>query len=301
MKISLTSNQNSTSEVLNLHMHVSKSRYIHHGLQNSKYYSPLATQNPTTLVGAPPPRSTNQIPFLEISSRNPSRNPFSQPICTKIQKPKMPPPRDKQNPPRCTILPRERARLLHHVLRAAGQSGGSGGGVHHPRRRALAVEGPLLLRAKFPPRACSCSTARAFKSRPLVIRRASRSRAPCLSLVSSKLHYPVERKREERASRKARTMYSLYRAWFGGAEEPSYPRLDTLAPPDTLVRVGNDGEYHFVAHRAVLSAHSGYLKALLAGAGAEAASAAGQVASEGQQQQQQPVITSVTVPSTIGE
>lgn len=57
-------------------------------------------------------------------------------------------------------------------------------------------------------------------------------------------------------------MYSLYRAWFGGEE--TYPRLETLSPPDTLVRVGNDGEHQFVAHRGVLAAHSGYLKALLA-------------------------------------
>lgn len=57
-------------------------------------------------------------------------------------------------------------------------------------------------------------------------------------------------------------MYSLYRAWFG--VEETYPRLETLSPPDTLVRVGNEGEHQFVAHRGVLAAHSGYLKALLA-------------------------------------
>lgn len=56
-------------------------------------------------------------------------------------------------------------------------------------------------------------------------------------------------------------MYSLYRAWFG---EESYPRLESLSPPDTVVRVGNEGEHQFVAHRGVLAAHSGYLKALLA-------------------------------------
>ena len=99
-------------------------------------------------------------------------------------------------------------------------------------------------------------------------------------------------------------MYSLYRAWFGGAEESGssgYPRLDAtgLAPPDTLVRVGNDGEYHFVAHKAVLAAHSGYLKALLAAmASADAASGAtGSVSHESHA----PMITSVTVPSTIGK
>lgn len=58
-------------------------------------------------------------------------------------------------------------------------------------------------------------------------------------------------------------MYSLYRAWFGG-EETYHPRLEALSPPDTLIRVGNDGEHQFVAHRGVLAAHSGYLKALLA-------------------------------------
>ena len=87
-------------------------------------------------------------------------------------------------------------------------------------------------------------------------------------------------------------MYSLYRAWFGatGAEE-AYPRLEGLSPPDTVVRVGNEAEYHFVAHRAVLAAHSGYLKALLAAApGPEGPAAEGAPA----------LITSVTVPSTVG-
>lgn len=55
-------------------------------------------------------------------------------------------------------------------------------------------------------------------------------------------------------------MYSLYRAWFG---DENYPHLETLSPPDTVVRVGNEGEHQFVAHRGVLAAHSGYLKALL--------------------------------------
>ncbi|KAG7197976.1 hypothetical protein KM043_016206 [Ampulex compressa] len=63
-------------------------------------------------------------------------------------------------------------------------------------------------------------------------------------------------------------MYSLYRAWFGdGTAGDSYPRLqDTLSPPDTVIRVGNEGEHQFVAHKGVLAAHSGYLKALLASA-----------------------------------
>jgi hypothetical protein len=47
----------------------------------------------------------------------------------------------------------------------------------------------------------------------------------------------------------------------------SYPCLqDTFSPPDTVVRVGNEGEHQFVAHKGVLAAHSGYLKALLASA-----------------------------------
>jgi len=62
-------------------------------------------------------------------------------------------------------------------------------------------------------------------------------------------------------------MYGLYRAWFGGATGTSYPCLqDTFSPPDTVVRVGNEGEHQFVAHKGVLAAHSGYLKALLASA-----------------------------------
>ncbi|XP_032689495.1 protein suppressor 2 of zeste [Odontomachus brunneus] len=61
-------------------------------------------------------------------------------------------------------------------------------------------------------------------------------------------------------------MYGLYRAWFGGgaAATSNYPCLqDTFSPPDTVVRVGNEGEHQFVAHKGVLAAHSGYLKALL--------------------------------------
>lgn len=62
-------------------------------------------------------------------------------------------------------------------------------------------------------------------------------------------------------------MYGLYRAWFGSGTAASYPCLqDTFSPPDTVVRVGNEGEHQFVAHKGVLAAHSGYLKALLASA-----------------------------------
>lgn len=57
-------------------------------------------------------------------------------------------------------------------------------------------------------------------------------------------------------------MYSLYRAWFGGEE--SYPRLERFSPPDVVVRVGNQGEHQFLAHKEVLATHSGYMKALLA-------------------------------------
>lgn len=60
-------------------------------------------------------------------------------------------------------------------------------------------------------------------------------------------------------------MYSLYRAWFGDSvATDNYSQLqETLSPPDTVVRVGNEGEHQFVAHKGVLAAHSGYLKALL--------------------------------------
>lgn len=83
------------------------------------------------------------------------------------------------------------------------------------------------------------------------------------------------------------TMYSLYRAWF---EESSYPRLmETLSPPDTVLRVGNDAEYHFVAHRGVLAAHSGYLKALLAAETQDSSSSSSTT-----------TVVSITVPPTIG-
>ncbi|CAL7949334.1 unnamed protein product [Xylocopa violacea] len=47
----------------------------------------------------------------------------------------------------------------------------------------------------------------------------------------------------------------------------NYSRFqETLSPPDTVVRVGNEGEHQFIAHKGVLAAHSGYLKALLTSA-----------------------------------
>ncbi|XP_034195655.2 uncharacterized protein LOC117611688 [Osmia lignaria lignaria] len=63
-------------------------------------------------------------------------------------------------------------------------------------------------------------------------------------------------------------MYSLYRAWFGDSvNADNYSRIqETLSPPDTVVRVGNEGEHQFIAHKGVLAAHSGYLKALLTNA-----------------------------------
>ncbi|CAD1468122.1 unnamed protein product [Heterotrigona itama] len=72
-------------------------------------------------------------------------------------------------------------------------------------------------------------------------------------------------------------MYSLYRAWFGDSVTPdNYSRLqETLSPPDTVVRVGNEGEHQFVAHKGVLAAHSGYLKALLTSAAATPSNQAG--------------------------
>lgn len=65
-------------------------------------------------------------------------------------------------------------------------------------------------------------------------------------------------------------MYSLYRAWFGDeSAADNYNRLqETLSPPDTVIRVGNEGEHQFIAHKGILAAHSGYLKALLASAAA---------------------------------
>lgn len=71
-------------------------------------------------------------------------------------------------------------------------------------------------------------------------------------------------------------MYGLYRAWFGGGAAGNYPCLqDTFSPPDTVVRVGNEGEHQFVAHKGVLAAHSGYLKALLTSATATTTSSSG--------------------------
>ncbi|TGZ54099.1 hypothetical protein DBV15_00369 [Temnothorax longispinosus] len=82
--------------------------------------------------------------------------------------------------------------------------------------------------------------------------------------------------KSRRAARSARaesvrengTASNLRSAWFGGGVTgTSYPCLqDTFSPPDTVVRVGNEGEHQFVAHKGVLAAHSGYLKALLASA-----------------------------------
>lgn len=69
-------------------------------------------------------------------------------------------------------------------------------------------------------------------------------------------------------------MYSLYRAWFGDeSAADNYNRLqETLSPPDTVIRVGNEGEHQFIAHKGILAAHSGYLKALLASAAASSSS-----------------------------
>ncbi|XP_076749924.1 uncharacterized protein LOC143422851 [Xylocopa sonorina] len=71
-------------------------------------------------------------------------------------------------------------------------------------------------------------------------------------------------------------MYSLYRAWFGdSATADNYSRFqETLSPPDTVVRVGNEGEHQFIAHKGVLAAHSGYLKALLTSAASTPSSSA---------------------------
>lgn len=87
----------------------------------------------------------------------------------------------------------------------------------------------------------------------------------------------------------------MFRSWLSTAatatEEPVYSRFDSLTPPDTLVRVGSDGEYHFVAHRGVLAAHSGYLKALLAATGTPTEDS---VPPDG------PIVSSIAVP-TIGQ
>ncbi|XP_043472215.1 protein kinase 4 [Leptopilina heterotoma] len=85
-------------------------------------------------------------------------------------------------------------------------------------------------------------------------------------------------------------MYNFYRAWFG--TEQTCPRLETLSPPDTLIRVGNDGEHQFVAHRGILAAHSGYLKALLSNSN----SGNSTLSSDGNS-----VISSISVSSIGGE
>ncbi|XP_043256353.1 uncharacterized protein LOC122399618 [Colletes gigas] len=109
-------------------------------------------------------------------------------------------------------------------------------------------------------------------------------------------------------------MYSLYRAWFGDSViGDSYTRFqETLSPPDTVVRVGNEGEHQFIAHKGVLAAHSGYLKALLTSAATTPNSANANVAnlpataiavttsSLSGQSTRQPV-TSVSVSSIGGE
>ena len=84
-------------------------------------------------------------------------------------------------------------------------------------------------------------------------------------------------------------MYNFYRAWFGS--EQTCPGLEALSPPDTLIRVGNDGEHQFVAHRGILAAHSGYLKALLSTTN----SGSSRSTSDGN-----PVITSISV-SSVGK
>ncbi|XP_029169973.1 mucin-5AC [Nylanderia fulva] len=111
-------------------------------------------------------------------------------------------------------------------------------------------------------------------------------------------------------------MYGLYRAWFGGGTTTgaSYPCLqDTFSPPDTVVRVGNEGEHQFVAHKGVLAAHSGYLKALLASAattttttssssaGSPFDSSCATVAVTATNGQSQRPVTSVSVSSIGGE
>ncbi|KAK2580265.1 hypothetical protein KPH14_012514 [Odynerus spinipes] len=113
-------------------------------------------------------------------------------------------------------------------------------------------------------------------------------------------------------------MYSLYRAWFGDeSAADNYSRLqETLSPPDTVIRVGNEGEHQFVAHKGVLAAHSGYLKALLANATANSSggpnfggscgglnstgSTSSSINAIGGQHSRQPV-TSVSVSSIGGE
>ncbi|KAI4477954.1 hypothetical protein M0804_012434 [Polistes exclamans] len=115
-------------------------------------------------------------------------------------------------------------------------------------------------------------------------------------------------------------MYSLYRAWFGDDNvADNYNRLqETLSPPDTVIRVGNEGEHQFIAHKGILAAHSGYLKALLASAAANnsnngppnfaglnsassSSSAATATGLGGQHARQQQPVTSVSVSSIGGE
>ncbi|KAF4530830.1 hypothetical protein B566_EDAN015996 [Ephemera danica] len=55
--------------------------------------------------------------------------------------------------------------------------------------------------------------------------------------------------------------HEALRAWLRDAQACT----SLLAPADVVVSVGSQGERHFAAHRAVLAAHSGYLKAALLG------------------------------------
>lgn len=67
-------------------------------------------------------------------------------------------------------------------------------------------------------------------------------------------------------------MYSLYRAWLSLGPPcplPALPTLNLTTPvtqntgaPDITLQVG-PGMTHFSAHKAVLSAHSGFFKAAL--------------------------------------
>ncbi|XP_049767728.1 zinc finger and BTB domain-containing protein 5 [Schistocerca cancellata] len=65
-------------------------------------------------------------------------------------------------------------------------------------------------------------------------------------------------------------MYSLYRAWLMRDAVVAAAAAAAAQPADVVVSVGGAGgaeARQFAAHRAVLAAHSGYLKALLATAG----------------------------------